>query len=95
MHDEVTPAEDRCLIDHFVNGETDRRVVRCDDRTGTHADHHPHGNVIPDEFSEDTEMGRAAKAASAQHYSDANVIRKGTHGPSNLFQADSNTISRE
>jgi hypothetical protein len=51
--------------------------------------------MIPDELSEDTEMGRAAKASRAQHYSDTNVIRKGTHGPANLLQADSSTISLE
>jgi hypothetical protein len=51
--------------------------------------------VIPDELSEDTEMGRTAKAPRAQHDSDTNMIRKGTHDPADLLQADSNTISRE
>src|SRR5712692_6961381 len=79
MHQQVAPAKDRRLLDHLVEAQTDRGVVRGDDGAGAHPHHHLHRNLMADDASQHTQMRRAAETSGAQDDANAHGFRIETH----------------
>ena len=79
VHQNMTAAEDRRLVDHFVDGQADSRVVRCYDGAGTDTNHDIDGNLMTQDPAEHSEVRRATQASSAQDDADTGLVGSQTH----------------
>jgi hypothetical protein len=88
MHENVTPSKGRHIVDHLIDREPDRGVVRGDDGASADADHDVHWNLMTEDLPEHSEVRRASKASGAQYDPDANAVRSGNHVKTLSLRAD-------
>src|SRR5262245_24318157 len=72
VHENVTAAKGRRVIDQVVDSQSDAGIERRENRTRAHARHHVDGNSRPNDPSQHAEMRGTAQAPCAQH--DADII---------------------
>ena len=82
--EEMAAAKSRCVGDEFVDAQSDRSVVRGDDRTGAHADDRIDRDVVTNQLPKQAGMRRAAQPAGAQHEAETNLTGCIVHCPEGI-----------